>query len=198
MNNVENIDAIVGRAVVSLESANELGQVADLLIDPLSGQLAGLAVDGKDESSALAGIVDVHGIGPHAIILEHDASLVLADTSPLATLPKAKSNLKGVKVLTEHGQLLGNISNLYICVDGKPTFIYEVRSSLFDTLFGRAFYLAASLGCAFSDDRSSLVVTGDPENMDHKLEAAAERVLGSSTSPLRASAFRVEVRTHAE
>ena len=156
MDNVQNIEQLIGRPVVSLETANKLGHVADLLTDPLSGQLAGFSVHRLDESYALTSMLDVHDIGPDAIIVERDQSLAPVDDSSLKTLPKAKDNLRGVKVITEHGQLLGNISNLYLCVDKRPVLIYEVRSSLFDKLLGRAFYFAASLGCAFSDDGTAL------------------------------------------
>ena len=199
MNNVQKIDQVIGRAVISLETANKLGHIADLLADPLSGQLAGFSVQRLDESYALVSMSDVHDIGPDAIILERDDSLHPAETSPVKTLPRAKENLIGVKVITEHGQLMGNISNLYLCLDRKPVFIYEVRSSLFDKLLGRAFYFAASLGCAFSDDRTALVVTGGPEDMHHKLETAAERLLGPHQIGFKApSGIHIEVRSHAE
>lgn len=199
MHNVQNIEQLVGRPVVSLETANKLGQVSDLLADPLAGQLAGFSVQRLDESYALVSMIDVHDIGPDAIIVERDDSLVAADNSQLKTLPGAKDNLTGVKVITEHGQLLGNISNVYLCFDKEPVFIYEVRSSLFDKLLGRAFYFAASLGCAFSDDGTALVVTGGPENMYHRLEAAAERLLGPYNSDFRqTSGIHIEVRSHAD
>jgi uncharacterized protein YrrD len=199
LNNVQNIEQLIGRPVVSLETANKLGHVADLLVDPISGQLAGFLVQRLDESYTLASTLDVHGIGPNAIIVEHDQSLVLADASPLKTLTKAKADLIGVKVITEQGQLLGNISNLYLCVVKRPVFIYEVRSSLFDKLLGRAFYFAASLGCAFSDDATVLVVTGGPENMYHRLESAAERLLGPYNRDVRQNApVHVEVRSHSD
>lgn len=199
LDNVQNIERLIGRAIVSLETANKLGQVSDLLADPISGQLAGLSVQRLDESYALVSMIDVHDIGPDAIIVERDASLVPADNSPIKTLPKAKENLTGVKVITEHGQLIGNISNLFLCLDRKPLFIYEVRSSLFDKLLGRAFYFAASLGCAFSDDRTALVVTGGPEDMHHKLETAAERLLGTNQIGFKqTSGIHIEVRSHAD
>ena len=199
MDNVQNIEQLIGRPVVSLETANKLGHVADLLTDPLSGQLAGFSVRRLDESYALTSMLDVHDIGPDAIIVERDQSLAPVDDSSLKTLPKAKDNLRGVKVITEHGQLLGNISNLYLCVDKRPVFIYEVRSSLFDKLLGRAFYFAASLGCAFSEDGTALVVTGGPENMYHRLEAAAERLLGPYRSDFpQTSGIRIEVRSRAD
>jgi len=199
MDNVQNIEQLIGRPVVSLETANKLGHVADLLTDPLSGQLAGFSVHRLDESYGLTSMLDVHDIGPDAIIVERDQSLSPVDDSSLKTLPKAKDNLIGVKVITEHGQLLGNISNLYLCIDKRPVFIYEVRSSLFDKLLGRAFYFAASLGCAFSEDRTALVVTGGPENMYHRLEAAADRLLGPYRSDLpQTSGIRIEVRSRAD
>ena len=195
MDNVQNIEQLIGRPVVSLETANKLGHVADLLTDPRSGQLAGFSVHRLDESYALTSMLDVHDIGPDAIIVERDQSLAPVDDSSLRTLPKAKANLIGVKVITEHGQLLGNISNLYLCVDKRPVFIYEVRSSLFDKLLGRAFYFGASLGCSFSEDARALVVTGGPENMYHRLEAAAERLLEPCSDFPQTSGIRIEVRS---
>ena len=199
MNNVQKIEQIIGRGIVSLETANKLGQVADLLADPLSGQLAGFSVQRLDESLALVSMPDVHDIGPDAIIVARDGALVPTDESPVKTLPKAKEDLIGVKVITEHGQLLGNLSNLFLCLDKTPAFIYEVRSSLFDKLLGRAFYFAASLGCAFSDDGTALVVTGGPEDMHHKLETAAERLLGPHQIGFKpTSGIHIEVRSHAD
>lgn len=197
--NVENINKLIGRAIVSLETANKLGYVADLIADPLTGQLAGFAVTKLDESCALVSMLDVHGIGPDAIIVEHDQSLILPDASPLNTLPKAKNGLIGVKVITEHGQLLGKISDLFVCVTKRPVLIYEVRSSLLDSLLGRAFYFAASLGCAFAADGTALVVTGDPESMDHRLNSAAERLLGSyELAAFNPAALHIEIRSHTE
>jgi uncharacterized protein YrrD len=199
LNNVEKIEQIMGRAIISLETANKLGHVADLIVDPVSGQLAGFSVQGLDESFALVSTPDVHDIGPDAIIVERDGSLVPGDDSPVKTLPRAKENLIGVKVITEHGQVLGNISSLFLCLDKTPSFIYEVRSSLLDKLLGRAFYFAASLGCAFSDDQTALVITGGPEDMHHKLETAADRLLGPHQIGFKpTSGIHIEVRSHAE
>ena len=196
MDRVERIDKIIGREVLSLESANNLGPVVDLLVDPLSGKLAGLVVQrSSDQTETLVSIHDIHGIGPAAVVVEGDESLVLTEASPLNTLPRAQADLNGVKVLTEHGQLLGNIANLFLCLTERPVFIYEVRSSLIDKLLGRAVYFAASLGCAFSDDRSALVVAAEPEGMDHRVEAAAERLLEPFVAATRPPAFTVQVRT---
>ncbi len=197
LQDIENIERIIGRPVISLETANKLGKVTDLLADPLSGQLAGLCVRREDGSYALASILDMHEIGPDAVMVESDTSLVLAEASPLNTLPKAKKNLTGVKVVTEHGQVLGAISNLYLCFAKRPIFIYEVRASLIDKLLGRASYVPASLSCAFSQDRSSLVVTGVSDDLDTTVASAAERILGPyHIQPEQAAVFDIHVRTH--
>jgi uncharacterized protein YrrD len=199
MDNVQNIEELIGRPIVSLQSADKLGNVSDLVVDPLAGQLAGFLVRTLDESDAIISRLDVQNIGPDAIIVEQDDSLVSIDDSLIKTVPKAKDNLIGVKVMTTRGELLGNISSLYLCFDKSPVFIYEVRSSLFDTLLGRAFYFAASLGCAFSHDRTALVITGRPEYLHHRLETAARRLLGpQETGFKQTSGIHIEVRSHAE
>jgi uncharacterized protein YrrD len=198
LNNVENTQKLIGREVISLETANKLGRVADLLVDTLTGQLAGLSVRRPDNTIALASVLDVHSIGPDAIVVDLDQSLVLVDASPLSALPKAKENLTRVKVMTDRGQHLGSISNVFLCIDKRPTFIYEVRSSFFDALLGRARYFAASLDCALSADGASLVVTAGPEQMHDRLEGAAEGVMGPYRLPQPSGMVRVEVRSHAD
>ena len=198
LDNVENVQKLIGREVISLETANKLGRVADLLVDTLAGLLAGFSVRRADNMIALASILDVHGIGPDAVVVEHDQSLVLVDASPLNALPRAKDDLIGVKVMSDRGHHIGSISNVFLCIDKQPTFIYEVRSSFFDALLGRASYFAASLGCALSEDGASLVVTAGQEQMHDRLEDAAERVLGPFRLAEHTASVRVEVRTHAE
>ena len=198
MNNIENVQKLIGREVISLETANKLGRVADLLVDTLTGQLAGLSVRRPDNTIALVSVLDVHGIGPDAVVVELDQSLVLLEASPLSVLPKAKEDLTRVKVMTDRGQHLGSISNVFLCIDRRPTFIYEVRSSFIDALLGRAWYFAASLDCALSADGASLVVAAGPEQMHDRLDGAAERVLGPYKLPQQASVVRVQVRTHAD
>ena len=199
MENVQNIRSVIGRPVLSLETANKLGSVDDLIVDPLKGQLAGISIQRLDESRALVEWRVVHSIGSDAIMVDRDDSLVQFDRSTIKTLPRAKKDLIGVKVITEHGELMGKISALFLCLAETPVFIYEVRSSIFDKLLGHAVYFAASLGCAFSDDGISLVVTDDPDRMDRSLGAAARRLMGPyDFMPYQPAVPRVEVRTRTD
>ena len=199
LENVEGLGKLIGRPVVSVETANKLGHINDLIVEPLTGRLAGFCVARFDETSALVSVIDVHGIGPDAIMVERDESLVLAAASPLAELPRAKTNLIGVKIITEHGQLLGKISDLHLCLLKDPVLIYEVRASIFDKLLGHALYVSASLGSALAADRSALVINGAPDKLENQLEAVANRVFGPfQTKSFQPSALQVEVRSRAD
>ena len=206
MNNVQDIGAVIGRPVLSVDSANKLGHVHDLVVDPLKGQLAGLSIQRLDESYALVDNHEIHSIGPDAIMVDHDESLISPDQSSIKVLPQAKSELIGVKVITEGGQLMGKIANLFmhpaetpVHSAGTPVFIYEVRSSIFDKLLGHAFYFAASLGCAFSEDRTSLVISNDTENADRNLKTAVEHIFDSSDTALyKHGAPEIIVRSHSQ
>ena len=104
-----------------------------------------------------------HSIGPDAVMVHSDQSLVSSDQSPIKAFPLAKNNLIGVKVITEDGKLLGEIANVYVHLGESSLFIYEVRSSILDRLLGHALYFPASFGCAFADDATRLVVSNNTE-----------------------------------
>src|SRR5204862_8141567 len=103
----------------------------------------------------LVSVMDVHGVGPDAIMVEREEALVLNDASPMSTLPKGKLDLLGAKVITEYGQLLGKVSAVFLSLIEPFSVIYEVRSSILDKLLGHAFCFPASLACARSADGSA-------------------------------------------
>jgi uncharacterized protein YrrD len=192
MTSVQNIDTLIGRPVLSLESANKLGYVHDLTVDPLKGQLAGLSVQKLDDGQALVDRQDIHSIGPDAVMVVREQSLVSPDQSALQSLPLARTNLIGVKVITEGGEVLGEIAKVYIHIAETSSFIYEVRSSILDKLLGHALYFPAALGCAFSDDATRLVVSNETEKADRKLETATNRLFG----PAEPGIPQIIVRSH--
>ena len=123
-----------------------------------------------------------HSIGPDAVMVHSDQSLVSSDQSPIKAFPLAKNILIGVKVITEDGKLLGEISNVYVHLGESSLFIYEVRSSILDKLLGHGLYFPASLGCAFADDATRLVVSNNTEKADRKLDTIVSRLFEPSAS----------------
>jgi len=194
MSKIDGIDVLIGRAVLSVESANKLGWVHDLVVHPIKGELAGLSVQVFDQSQVLVSQDEIHSIGPDAVMVHSDQSLVSSDQSPIKAFPLAKNNLIGVKVITEDGKLLGEIANVYVHLGESSLFIYEVRSSILDKLLGHALYFPASFGCAFADDATRLVVSNNTEKADRKLDAIVSRLFEPSAS----FTPQVIVRSHSD
>src|SRR5436305_729767 len=126
MKNFADTGSIIDRPLISVETANRLGVVSDLIVAPHSGQSAGLIVHRPDQSDALVSIIDVHGMGPHAIMVDGERSL-LSSGAQLNSMPKARKDLVGVKVLTHQGKLLGKISRVFVYLTPPHVFVYEVR-----------------------------------------------------------------------
>jgi uncharacterized protein YrrD len=199
MESIQNIDKLIGRSVLSLGTANKLGEVDDLFVDPEAGQLAGVSVKRPDESYASVEHRDIHSIGPDAVMINQDDSLLPSDQLPLKDLPLAKNQLIGVKVITEGGQLIGSIASLFVHLTERPEFIYEVRSSIFDKLLGHAFYLPGSVGAVLADDRTALVISVGVETMDRSLDAVTKRLLAPrEVHAYRAGGIQVTVRSHSD
>jgi uncharacterized protein YrrD len=177
--NISSIDILIGRTILSRATANKIGQVHDLIVDPVKGELAGLSVQMPDESLRLIEYKEVYSFGPDAVMINSDEAAIAVQDSPLKASPLAKHNLIGVKVITEGGKLLGQVAHVYIHLAETSLFVYEVRSSLLDKLLGHTLYFPASWGCALSEDATRLVVSNDAaEKADHSLEALAARLFG--------------------
>src|SRR5258706_8891332 len=162
MSNIQGIEVLIGRPVLSVDSANNLGEVYDLIVHPTKGELIGLCIQNSDQSLFLVEQDQIHSIGPDAVMVQSDGALVPADQSPLKALPLAKNNLAGIKVFTEDGKSLGEIANIYFHLEmNLGVFIYEVRSSILDKLLGHSLYFPASLGCALAEDATRLVVSNE-------------------------------------
>lgn len=175
--NINSIDLLIGKTTLSRSTANKIGQIHDLIIDLVKGELAGLSVQMPDESLRLVDCREIYSLGPDAVMINSDESAVPVQDSPLKASPLAKNNLIGVKVITEGGKLLGQVAHVYIHLAETSLFVYEVRSSLLDKLLGHTLYFPASWSCALSEDATRLIVSNDAaEKADHTLDALAARL----------------------
>lgn len=177
--NIHSIDILIGRTILSRSTANKLGQVYDLIIDPARGELVGLVLQMPDASFRCVDYQEVYSFGPDAVMINSDESATPAQESPLKSLPLAKHNLIGVNVVTESGKLLGQIASINIYLAETVLLIYEARSSLLDKLMGHALYFPATHGRALSSDFTRLVVVDDTaEKAAHSLPDLAASLFG--------------------
>lgn len=176
---ISSIDTLTGRAVLSRATANKLGQIHDLIIEPVKGSLAGIAVNMLDGNLYYVEAGEIHSIGPDAVMVNSDRSALRAEESPVKALPLALNKLVGVDVITEGGKVLGQVANIFIHLAEEPVLIYEARSSILDKLLGRSLFFPASQGHAFSADDARLVVKEDTEEKAQStLDALVNSLLG--------------------
>jgi len=121
-----------GRAVIDLETAEKIGYIDEIFIDPSGGRLTALKV--STGSSLLGGgrqtLVPssaIESIGPEAVMVRPGGEGVAAD-GPLDSLPRL-SHIVGRKVVSETGKLLGSIGDVLIeDADGR-IFGYELKDA---------------------------------------------------------------------
>ena len=154
------VSGLVGRSVLSLSSGNDLGTVRDVFIDPLNGLLIGFTLAAPNDDSLALSFEDVHSIGGDAIMAVSDMSVELAGETPFSGSPDLR-DLTGTKIITENGEILGHVAEIFVTLSAEPIVFYEIRESLLDALLGRHRFMPASAGHALSDDRQRLIVPNE-------------------------------------
>ena len=178
IDHIHSIDTLIGRTILSRVTGNKLGQVHDLILDPIRGVMLGLGVLRPDSNLGLLDYREVYSFGKDAVMANSDDSVVPTEGSPLAAAPRAKHDIVGAQVVTEGGTLLGHVADIFIYLPEPPLAMYEVRESLLDKLLKRELFIPASLGRALSNDAERLIVPNDTaEKASDTLEALATRLL---------------------
>src|SRR5215471_4139089 len=103
---------LIATPVLSRETGQDLGRVADLLVDASDGKPRGFAVRRDDGTCALTDWRDVVSTEVE-IVVKRKESLVWVDASPLNTALRAKRDLIGRKVTTGEGRRLGRIADVF-------------------------------------------------------------------------------------
>jgi uncharacterized protein YrrD len=182
--NIHAMGALIGVAVLSRSTGNTLGQIDDLIVDPTQGMLLGLIVRTQDTARHVLEYLDISSFGPDAVMADNDDSVKPLEGNQLAYQPLAKQNLRGAKVVTEGGKLLGLVANLFVHLAPPPLVIYEIRESLIDKLLGRELFIPASFGLALSDNAERIIVPDETAlNPAHTLEALANNLFATQASP---------------
>ena len=154
---VAPISSLTGMTVLSLATGNKLGKIANLFIDPVNGVLLGATL-----SAAGGGVVglshqEIFSFGRDAVMAKSDQSVVPMESGVLDGGRDA-SKIVGAKIITDSGDLLGQITDVYVTLKPPPRILYEARQSMLDKLLGRQFFVPADLAHALSDDSARLVV----------------------------------------
>jgi uncharacterized protein YrrD len=134
-----------GRAVVDMDTAEKLGTIDKIVLDPEARRVAGYVIVsrggsllGNPRHKTALPASSVHAIGPDAVTVRHLDSDG-TDGASLDHLPRA-SDVIGRKVLSQEGRLLGIVDDVLISgADGRIVG-YQLAGptamSRFEGLFG--------------------------------------------------------------
>ncbi|MEJ7846811.1 MAG: PRC-barrel domain-containing protein [Pyrinomonadaceae bacterium] len=151
------INSLSGKAVLSLATGNKLGEVLDVYIDPVNGVVIRMTLSTGGGSIGELDYGEIYSFGQDAIMANIDEAIRTLGPEDFA-LGRNAQDLYGTKLITESGNVLGEIANIFVTLRPPPFVLYEIRASIMDKLLGRGFYIPASAGYALSDDSQRLVV----------------------------------------
>ena len=126
---VFHVEDMIGKSLVSTSTGERIGTVSDGLLDAAGTRLLGLVV-GKGMLAAehVLPLADVQLVGPDAVLVRTGEHVLTAtewrDSEVTATRCSA---LKGRRVVTEDGRLLGQVSGLAVAEETGALQAVEVE-----------------------------------------------------------------------
>lgn len=158
LNEVIGIDKIIGMPILSRATGNKLGEVYDLYIDPAQGILMGVTI--KAPNGKLGGIdfKNIYSFGKDAVMANDESHVTILNEEWVAQHPHAKKHLIGTNIMTEAGNHLGEIGNIFVRLTSPPAVIYEMRGSMWDSLMGRNLFIYAAHAGALSSNAERMIV----------------------------------------
>ena len=130
---------IRGLPVVDPTAARKIGTVSDYLVDPASGRLAALEIQGREETTEeRIAAHRIRRIGQHAVVLTGRASsgsTASVDTHSDSWLDSA--SLANLEVLGDDGNRIGRVTDASFDQDTLAIEAYLLHASLWERFFGR-------------------------------------------------------------
>jgi uncharacterized protein YrrD len=149
-----------GMSLLAVDTGEKLGEIRDAIIQPIEGRLAGLLVRTLDNGELRLGINDAN-IGPDAVMTAVGSFEYAGDRAgQMAGGVRALGDLVDSNVVTEDGDLLGRISEVYVSAD-SPLAIYRIAESRIKKFFGRGFFLPGDITRSYAPDGARIIVPAD-------------------------------------
>lgn len=110
-------EELIGLSIISLNDGKEVGTVKDLIVNPEQGSVECLVVDDGTRYLGVKLLPSkfIEGVGEYAVTVESATAITtLEDLPNVNDLLEQNVEVKGTKVLTKKGGLIGSVSEFYI------------------------------------------------------------------------------------
>jgi uncharacterized protein YrrD len=130
MNIVMRAGEITGRPVVTIDTAEAIAEVRDVVFSHDNGFLMGFTLNKRGRlSGRLSDVLPwsrVHGLGPDAVMIANDHALARPGDEEFADA--GGQNVVGGRVITDSGNELGRVTDLVLAVDSLEARVvgYEI------------------------------------------------------------------------
>lgn len=134
---------LIGKQIVNQASGEQLATVRDVVFDPQAHHIVALLVEsgGWFRDARVLRWSDVVSISD-VIMARGDASIITAsEDANLSEQMKQDVRLSGIDIMSESGERIGTVGDLYIN-DAGVVVGYEVKQGFINDLAGRKFLLA--------------------------------------------------------
>ena len=135
---MQKVSELVGKSIVSAESGEQLGKVADMLLDQQSQRVLAIVIEGGLFSSEhVLPLSDVQTLGKDAVVARSGTGVVGAKDWRQRTIEVVRtSRLKHKPVLTTSGRALGEIHDVLLDETGIVEG-FEITGSRLGRVLGR-------------------------------------------------------------
>jgi uncharacterized protein YrrD len=150
---MHKLSELVGKSIVSAESGEQIGKVADMLLDKQSQRVLAIVIEGGLFSSEhVLPFADVQTLGKDAVVARSGTGVVGAkDWHQRAIEVTRTSGLKHKLVLTTSGRALGEIHDVLLDETGIVEG-FEITGSRLGRLMGRHSLLTRADGITAGAD----------------------------------------------
>jgi uncharacterized protein YrrD len=151
-----------GMPLLAADTGVKLGEIRDAIILPIEGRVIGLLVRTLDKDVLRLRMSDII-IGQDAAMTSWESFEHAGDRAiEMAGGVRALDEMIGSTIVTEDGDLLGRISEVYIRAD-KPQAIYRVAETRVQKFLGRGFFLPGDVARSYAPDGARMIVPADTE-----------------------------------
>lgn len=126
-----------GIAVVDIDTAQKLGSVSDVILDPANLRVAGLEVKkGAFASAHILPAEKVRSFGKDAVTVDGESSMGGKELLQSVERPEHLSAIVGTKIVTQSGSFFGRINDVLLSDDGLRIEGYEYSKGGIGSLVG--------------------------------------------------------------
>lgn len=133
---------VIGLDIYTVADGKQIGKVNDIVYDPHENKVLALITDegGWFSDAELIMMSDVHNIGDKAVLVEKEDNVKKASDVPqkVNSIAKSDNDLTSNKIITEDGQNLGKITDIYFDTITGEVIEFEVsQGALLDAGSGK-------------------------------------------------------------